>query len=40
MAPQTRSPAFFATLVVAVFALAGLAKALAMNVAMNVAAGG
>jgi hypothetical protein len=40
MATQTRSPAFFATLVVAAFALAGMAKALAWNLTVSVAAGG
>jgi hypothetical protein len=40
MAPQTRSPAFFATMVVAVFALAGIAKVLAWNLTVSVAAGG
>ncbi|HKB05133.1 MAG TPA: hypothetical protein VKD90_23110 [Gemmataceae bacterium] len=40
MAPQTRNPAFFATLVFAIFALAGFAKALAWNLTVSVAAGG
>jgi hypothetical protein len=40
MAPQTRSPVFYATLAVALVALAGVAKALAMSMVMSVATGG